>query len=84
MGEMEPLPPPHLRGTREVLRGGRMGEWDGGGGSLSEANCEYIKDQEGEWVNNRASAPGGFFETSLRTCLLKLGFSDHQAQDVTK
>ena len=55
-----------------------------GEGSLSEANCEYIKDQEGEWVNNRASARGGFFETSLRTCLLKLGFSDHQAQDVTK
>ena len=55
-----------------------------GEGSLSEANSEYFKNQEGKWVNNRASAPGGFFETSLRTCLLKLGFSEDQAQDVTE
>ena len=61
-----------------------MEEREEGEGSLSEANCEYINYQEGKWVNNRASAPGGFFETSLRTCLLKLGFSEDQAQDVTK
>ena len=48
-----------------------------GEGSLSEANSEHIKNQEGKGVKK-----GGLFETSLRRCLLKLGFSDVQAQDV--
>ena len=43
-----------------------------------------FKDQEGNWVNNRASTLGGLFETSLKTCLLELGFSEDQAQDVTE
>ena len=32
----------------------------------------------------RTSTPGGLFETSLRDCLRRLGFSEDQIKDVTE
>ena len=43
-----------------------------------------FRDRHGQWVTNRASTPGGLFETSLKKCLLKLGFTEEQARDVTE
>ena len=42
------------------------------------------KNQHGQWVTKRTSTPGGLFETSLRDCLRRLGFSEDQIKDVTE
>ena len=42
------------------------------------------KNRHGEWVIHRASTPGGLFETSLKKCLQKHGFSPEQIKAVTE
>ena len=51
---------------------------------FSEAAGVNYKNQRGEWVMKRTSTPGGLFETSLRDCLRRLGFSEDQIKDVTE